>query len=188
MMPDASSDETELPEGGGMNATSRCCIAAFVALAVFASVAGAQNNQPTQKKVLTLAMAKEIMAATEKAACNIKCQGAIAIVDEAGNVILSERMDDTQVPSLDLAIKKARTAALYQRPTKLFEERLAKGETYYLSFPDMLPLIGGAPLVVDGQVIGGIGESGYVQPGPEPNMAGIIVEAGVQALAKMIAH
>ena len=125
---------------------------------------------------------------TEKEACKVKCQGAIAIVDDAGNVVFSERMDDTQVPSLDLAIKKARTSALYQRPTKLFEERLSKGETYYLTFPDMLPLVGGAPLVVDGQVIGGIGESGYVQPGPEANMAGIIVAAGVEALAKMVAH
>ncbi len=154
--------------------------------AVGGLAAHAQGNPKLgEKKVLTLGVAKKIAAAMEAEMCTPRCAGVIAIVDDAGNLINLERNENTQLASVEIAIQKARTAAIYERPTKMFDDRLTHGETFYLSFPNMVPVVGGVPLVVDHQVIGGIGESGYVRPG-EGNLAGKITAIGVAELKKIV--
>ena len=87
---------------------------------------------------------------------------AIAIVDPSGNLVYYEKMDNTQFASARVAIDKARSAALYKRPTKALQDALATGGTglLILRLHDAMPVEGGIPLVVDGKIVGAIGVSG----------------------------
>jgi len=87
---------------------------------------------------------------------------AIAIVDTAGELVYFERMDDTQIGSVNISIDKARSAARFKRPTKVFQDALAAGGEglRILSLQGAIPVEGGVPLVVDGKVVGAIGASG----------------------------
>jgi uncharacterized protein GlcG (DUF336 family) len=87
---------------------------------------------------------------------------AIAIVDTAGDLVYFERMDDTQVGSVDVAMSKARSAARFKRPTKVFQDALAAGGEglRILALHGAIPVEGGLPLVVGGKVVGAIGASG----------------------------
>jgi glc operon protein GlcG len=112
------------------------------------------------KRVLTLEAAKKI---TEAAEAEAKRRGAtvvIAVVDDGGNLLLLERLNDTQVASVDVAIGKARTAAIFRRPSKVFEDQIREGRVAALALPGATPLQGGIPIEVDGKVIGAIGVSG----------------------------
>lgn len=84
----------------------------------------------------------------------------IAIVDAAGHLLYLQRDDGAQLGSLDVALGKATTAALFRRPTKDWEERLAEGRLGYLSFQNRTLLEGGVPVLADGEVVGAIGVSG----------------------------
>jgi glc operon protein GlcG len=75
-------------------------------------------------------------------------------------LILLERLDDTQVASVEVAIGKARTAAIFRRPSKVFEDQVKNGRVAALALPGATPLQGGVPITVDGKVIGAIGASG----------------------------
>ena len=87
---------------------------------------------------------------------------AVAIVDPAGTLVYYEKMDDTQLGSATVAIAKARSAALFKRPTKEFQDTLAKGGEglRVLRLEGAVPVEGGLPLVVDGKIAGAIGLSG----------------------------
>jgi uncharacterized protein GlcG (DUF336 family) len=85
---------------------------------------------------------------------------AIAIVDPAGRLVYFERMDHTQYGSVRVAIDKARSAALYRRPTKVFEDAVAGGRNAILGLRDATPIEGGVPIIVAGKVVGAIGASG----------------------------
>jgi uncharacterized protein GlcG (DUF336 family) len=85
---------------------------------------------------------------------------AIAIVDHGGFLIYFERMDNTQLGSVEVAIEKARSAALFRRPSKVFEDALAGGRTAILALRGAMPLEGGLPLVSGGKIVGAIGASG----------------------------
>jgi uncharacterized protein GlcG (DUF336 family) len=85
---------------------------------------------------------------------------AVAIVDHGGFLIYFERMDNTQLGSVEIAIEKARSAALYRRPSKVFEEALAGGRTAILALRGAMPIEGGLPLVSGGKIVGAIGASG----------------------------
>ena len=87
---------------------------------------------------------------------------AVAIVDPAGTLVYYEKMDDTQLGSATVAIAKARSAALFKRPTKEFQDTLAKGGDglRVLRLEGAVPVEGGLPLVVDGKIAGAIGLSG----------------------------
>ena len=87
---------------------------------------------------------------------------AVAIVEVAGHLVYFERMDDTQTGSVAVAIAKARSAALFKRPTKAFQDTLAAGGEglRVLRLEGALPIEGGVPLVVDGKIVGAIGLSG----------------------------
>jgi uncharacterized protein GlcG (DUF336 family) len=104
---------------------------------------------------------------------------AAAVVDPGGALVYFERIDGTQNASSEIAIQKARTAALYKRPTKLLEEAVAGGRAALLSLPPgALMLEGGVPLIVDGKIIGAIGVSGVTSP-----QDGVCAQAGANAVA-----
>ena len=112
------------------------------------------------KQVLTLGVAKKIAAAAEAEALKRGSTVVIVVVDDGGHVIVLERLDDTQVASVDVGIGKARTAAIFRRPSKVFEDQIREGRVAALALPGATPLQGGIPIVVDGKVIGAIGVSG----------------------------
>jgi uncharacterized protein GlcG (DUF336 family) len=112
------------------------------------------------KKVLTLNVAKKIAAAAEAEANKRGATVVIAIVDDGGHLILLQRLDDTQVASVEVGIGKARTAAIFRRPSKVFEDQVREGRIAALSLPGATPLQGGVPIVYEGKVIGAIGVSG----------------------------
>jgi glc operon protein GlcG len=87
---------------------------------------------------------------------------AVAIVDPSGTLIYFEKMDNTQIASATIAVEKARTAARFKRPTKIFQDAVAGGGAgvRFLSMPDVVPVEGGTPLIIDNRVVGAIGLSG----------------------------
>ena len=101
-----------------------------------------------------------IAAATAEAKSKNAPGGAIAVVDEGGNLIAVERLDDTFAAGANISIGKARTAALFKRPTQFFEDVINKGRTAMTALNDFTPLQGGIPIIVDGQIIGAVGVSG----------------------------
>jgi len=145
-------------------------------LSVFVLLLGTAAAQLAEKKTLTLAASKKIAAAAEAEARNNNWNVVIVIVDDAGNLIFLERMDDVQIASVEIAQLKARSAALYCRPTKAFADRLAGGDQGVLRLPGAAPMEGGVPILADGKVIGAIGVSG-VQSQQDGQIAGVGVAA-----------
>jgi glc operon protein GlcG len=113
---------------------------------------------------LTLAQAKQMMAAAEALAEAKAWPVAIVIADAAGDVVLALKRDQTQHSSLGIATGKALTAVNFRRPTKFFQDGLAAGGEglRFLAVPGITPLEGGFPIVIEGQVVGGIGVSGVL--------------------------
>ena len=131
----------------------------FVLMLMLSATATLHAELPT-KKVLTLGMAKKLVAAAEADAKKRGATVVIAVVDDGGQLILLERLDDTQVASVEVAMGKARTAAIFRRPSKVFEDQVKNGRVAALALPGATPLQGGIPITVEGKVIGAIGASG----------------------------
>src|SRR5919198_6506815 len=112
------------------------------------------------KQVLTLDTAKKIAAAAEAEAKKRGATVVIAVVDDGGHLLLLERLDDTQVASVEVGIGKARTAAIFRRPSKVFEDQVRDGRVAALALPGATALQGGVPILFEGKVIGAIGVSG----------------------------
>ena len=128
--------------------------------ALLLATASTGHAQVATKTVLTLDGAKQAIVAAVAEAKRLKAGGAIAVVDDGGNLVAVERLDNTFTAGANISIGKARTAAMFKRPTKFFEDIINKGRTTMVALPDFTPLQGGIPIVVEGQVIGGIGVSG----------------------------
>jgi glc operon protein GlcG len=111
---------------------------------------------------LNLADAKRVMNAAEGAAVERSWPMVIAIVDNAGQTVVFERLDQAQSGSVKVAQQKAETAAAFRRPTVAFQQALEQGGLHLriLAMTNLLPLEGGLPLVRDGAVVGAIGVSG----------------------------
>lgn len=136
------------------NLRSLCVFAVFGLLSLNASA------QLADKKVLTLDGAKKVAAAAETEARKNNWNVVIAVVDDGGNLIYLQRIDGAQTGSIDVAIQKARTAQAFKRPTKVFEDAIAGGRNALIALHGALPLEGGLPIVVGGQLVGAIGVSG----------------------------
>ncbi len=137
----------------------------FAALVSWAGPAVAQAPM-TYGTPITVEMAKQAAAPAIAEARKNQWTMAIAIVDPAGDLVYFERMDDTQAGSVDVAIAKARSAARFKRPTKVFQDALAAGGEglRILALQGATPIEGGIPLVVGGKVVGAIGASGGTAP------------------------
>ena len=104
--------------------------------------------------------AKIVLAAAEQAARGKDLKLSLSVVDISGNLLAFTRMDGAPLGSIDASLKKARTAALFGAPSKVFEDLLHGGTTSLLAFDIVSPSQGGMPVVVDGTVVGGVGGSG----------------------------
>jgi glc operon protein GlcG len=124
------------------------------------AVAHAQDALTLDKKVLSLAAARQIIAAAEAEARSRGLGVVTVVVDDAGTVIQLSRMDAAQVASVNVGIGKARTAAIYRRPSRVFEEQIKNGRVAALALADATPLQGGVPVLMDGRVVGAVGVSG----------------------------
>jgi glc operon protein GlcG len=155
---------------------TRVKAAALAALLMVPVAAGAELPN---KRVLTLEAAKTIAGAAEAEANRRGSTVVIVVVDDAGHVLLLERLDNTQVASVEVGIGKARTAAIFRRPSKDFEDQVRNGRVAALALPGATPLQGGVPLVVAGQVVGAIGVSGNTPQEDED-----IAKAGAAVLAQ----
>ena len=115
---------------------------------------------------ITIDDAKRAAAAAVAEARKNTWAMAVAIVDIAGSLVYFEKMDDTQTGSVVVAQAKARSAALFKRSTKVFQDRLASGGDglLVLRLEGAVPVEGGLPLVIDGKIVGAIGLSGGTSP------------------------
>ena len=151
----------------------------------FLLTAGAASAQVVDQKGLTLEAAKRVIATAVAEARRNKVGGAIAVVDAGGHVVALERLDGTFAAGAEISIGKARTAALFRRPTSFFENVINQGRTAMAalpSLPDFTPLQGGVPIVVDGQVIGAVGVSGAVGGDKDE----ICAKAGIAKVAHLL--
>lgn len=141
-------------------------------------MAGPAAAQLMEKTALTLDGAKQIAAVAEAKA---KVEGArvvIAVVDDGGYLLVLQRLDDTQVASVNVGIDKARTAAIYRRPSKAFEDQVKNGRVSALALHGAVALQGGVLIMVNGKVIGAIGVSGKTpQQDEDIALAGAAVAA-----------
>ena len=151
-----------------------------IALAL-ALLAGAAYAQVADKKSLTLEGARTVIAgAKQYAAANKAPGGVIAVVDDGGNLIALERLDGTFSAGSNISVGKAKTAVMFKRPTKFFEDLIRNGRTAMVALPDFTPLQGGVPIVIEGQIIGGVGVSGAASAIQDEELA----LAGVGALTE----
>jgi glc operon protein GlcG len=155
-------------------------VAFAVTAAMFALSAQGAAAQFGEKKVLTLAAAQKIVAAARAEAERNHLAGVIAVVDDGGWLILLLRMDNAAyVASVELAPGKARTAALFKKPSQALEDTINHGRVAAVTARDFIEMQGGLPIIIDSQVIGGIGASFDT---PEHDVQ--IAQAGLAALTR----
>jgi len=130
----------------------------FLALVLPMILGHLATAQLPVKKVLTLEVVKKIAAAAEAEAKKRGATVVIVVVDDGGHLLLLERLDE--VASVEVGIGKARTAAIFRRPSKVFEDQVRDGRVAALALPGATPLQGGIPIEFEGKVIGAIGVSG----------------------------
>ncbi len=155
---------------------SRIIIGALLALAT--AFAHAQVR-PEYGPSINLEMAKKVLAAGQAEARRQSWPVAIAIVDNAGLLVAYEKMDQTQSASVQVAIDKGVSAAIYRRPTKVFEDLVAKGGNgmRVMNLRGASTVEGGVPIYVDGKIVGGIGVSGV-----NSDQDGVVAKAGADAV------
>lgn len=160
----------------------------FTTLALLISALGSvASAQVTEKKSLTIEGAKKVIAAAVAyAKKNNAPGGVIAVVDEGGNLMALERLDGTFAAGANISIGKARTAVLFKRPTKAFEDIIKNGRTAMVALSDayFTPLQGGIPIIVDSQIVGGVGVSGAMSAQQDEELA-IAGAAAISGDAKM---
>jgi glc operon protein GlcG len=133
-------------------------VTALVTSVAFVGVVAAQV--PSYGAAVNLDTAKKIAAAAVVEAKKNNWPVAIAIVDNHGVLVYYEMLDDTQTASAHVAVEKARTSAMFRRPTKVFEDGVAGGRVAILGLTGAMPIEGGIPIIAAGKVIGAIGVSG----------------------------
>jgi glc operon protein GlcG len=143
-----------------------------VATLLFANLA---IGQTVEKKTLTLEGAERVIAAAKGEAQSLKAPGGvIAVVDDGGNLMALERLDGTFSAGANISIGKAKTAVMFKKPTRFFEELInssGKGRTVMTALENFTPLIGGIPIIVDGQIVGGVGVSGAASADQDEQLA-----------------
>jgi len=151
----------------------------MVSVALCAMGAQAQKLPNPYGTAVSVENAKKAAAAALAEARKNNWDMAVAVVDPSGNLVYYEKMDNTQLGSAEVAIDKARSATLFKRPTKAFEDALASGgaSLRILSVRGAVPVNGGYPLLMDGKIVGAIGVSGDT-----PDHDGQCAQAGAAVL------
>jgi uncharacterized protein GlcG (DUF336 family) len=150
---------------------------ALVLSLALASLTTLAQQRPPYGVAVNLETAKKVGAAAIAEAKKNNWNVAVAVVDNHGFLVYYEMLDDTQTASANVAIEKARTAAMYRRPSKEFEDGIAGGRTAILGLPGVTPIEGGLPLVVGGKMIGAVGVSGV-----NSSQDATVARAGVDSL------
>src|SRR5437016_643869 len=144
----------------------------MIMAALLIGIAATTHAQIVEKKSLNLGGAKKaIAAAVDYAKKSNAPGGVVAVVDEGGNLMALERLDGTFAMGATISIGKARTAVLFKKPTRFFEELINKGRTAMTAVDGFTPLIGGIPIMIDGQVVGGVGVSGAASANQDEELA-----------------
>lgn len=156
----------------------------FRAAALVAALATAlpATAQIASRKDLTLDGARIAIAAAGAEARKAGAGGVIAVVDAGGNLMALERLDGTFPAGARVSTGKARTAALFKRPTRFFEDVIKSGRTPMVALDDFTPLMGGQPILVDGEVVGAIGVSGAQSAAQDDELA----VAGANAVSAVL--
>ena len=142
----------------------------------------ARAESVVDKRALTIEGAKKVIAgAVAEAKKKNAPGGVIAVVDDGGNLMALERMDNTFAAGANISIGKARTAALFKKPTKVFEDIVNKGRTTMVALNDFTPLQGGIPIEWEGKIVGAVGVSGAASAQQDEELA----IAGAKALESM---
>ena len=158
----------------------RTAVAGSLALAAIVLLGQSAQAQLLEKKALSLEAARKMVAAAEAEAERNHWRGVVAVVDDGGWIILLERMDHAAMTaSVELAAGKARSAALFKKPTQALEEAINHGRYAAITARGFIEMQGGLPVVVDGEVIGGIGAS-FATPEEDDQVA----KAGLAALTQ----
>ena len=148
-----------------------------LSMVMLAATAAAQT---LERRSITLEGARTVIsAAKEYARKNNAPGGVIAVVDEGGNLVALERLDGTFSAGANISVGKAKTAVMFKRPTKFFEDVIKNGRTAMVALPDFTPLQGGVPIMIDGQLVGGVGVSGAMSAMQDEELALV----GADALA-----
>jgi len=155
-------------------------LAAMCALGFALSTTGVDAQQrPSYGQAINLDTAKKLAAGSLAEAKKNNWNVAIAVVDTHGFLVYYEMMDDTQTASATIAVEKARTAAMFRRPSKEFEDNIGAGRVAVLGLPGATPIDGGLPIVVGGKLIGAVGVSGVTSAQDAQ-----IAKAGIDGLPK----
>ncbi len=155
----------------------------YTFLAVMMSLCGtASAADLSTRKAITLDVAKQIAAAAEAEAKKNNWTVVITILDEGGNLLYLQRMDNTQIGSIEVSQAKARSAVGFKRPTKAFEDAVAGGRQAILKLPGALPVEGGIPFMIGDRCVGAIGVSGVTS-----QQDGVIATAGANEFTKIAA-
>ncbi len=155
-----------------MNTTRKLLLAALLPIA-----ACGLSAQVLSRPTVGLELAKKIAARAEAEAAKNKWTMVIVVVDSGGNLVYLERMDGTQLGSIEVAQAKAKTALEFKRPSKAFEDQVAGGRTAIVSIRNVIAIEGGLPLVANGEIIGAIGVSGM-----KSDQDGVVAKAGTEVL------
>jgi glc operon protein GlcG len=156
----------------------RLALAGLIFLSTAIPVLALTTNNTT----LDLSGARQVIAAATREAHRLNAPGGvIAVVDDGGNLIALERLDGTFAAGAHISIGKARTAVIFKRPTKVFEDLINKGRIAMTALNDFTPLQGGMPIEFNGQIVGGIGVSGAASAQQDEEIA----IAGAQAVSEL---
>jgi glc operon protein GlcG len=144
-----------------------------------AASASAQAPPPAYGNAITLEQAKKVMAGAEAEAKKNNWPVVIAILDSGGQLVMLQRLDNTQWGSVEVAKDKARSAVAFRRPTKAFQDLIGQGgaNLRLLNLTGASMLEGGIPIVVDGKIVGAVGVSGVTS-----QQDAQIGQAGIDAL------
>ena len=151
----------------------------FLFAIVFYFSGATPNMDLPTKKVLNLAAIKTMIAAAEAEAKKRNVEVTLCVVDESGNLLFLEKADGASINTIQFAQKKARHSAFYRAPSKDAADAVKSGRVEAMAMPEFFPNQGGLPIIVDGQILGGIAASGAKSEIDEA-----IAQAGVDALMK----
>ena len=156
---------------------SRIALAFAIGIALLSISATKASAQLVEKKTLSLAAAKKLAAGAEAEAAKNNWTMVISVLDDGGNLIYLERMDGTQLGSIEVSQGKAQTALQFKRPSKAFQDLIDKDQAHLITLGHITGVQGGLPVMAEGKIVGSIGVSGGSSAQDEQ-----CAQAGINAL------